>query len=396
MSRHRIRILIADDEPAVRDALIDLLKGEREMEIVATAGDAPSAIRLALHHHPDVALLDVRMPGGGGTRAAREIHAGSPRTRILALSAYDDRGTVLDMVRSGAAGYLVKGAGAIEIVDAIHRSLRGYGTLSAEVTADVLDELAGHLQEQARESEEEHQRRDRIDRVLNDGYLAVVFQPVVDLTSGRVVGLEALSRFRTQPYRSPERWFAEAAAIGLGVELEVRAASLALEAIDRIPEGTYLAVNVSPETSASPEFRDLISGVPDGRLVIEVTEHAEVEDYRPLSSALDGLRGMGIRLAVDDAGAGFASPRHVLNLAPEIIKLDMSLTRDVHSDRGRRALAAALISFAAELGSTIVAEGIESRDELAALQTLRVPCGQGHFLAPPGPLPVNRVLRLLD
>lgn len=396
MTRHTIRILIADDEPSVRDALVDLLREEPAMEVVATAGDSASAIRLALHHRPDVALLDVRMPGGGGTRAAREIRAGSPRTRILALSAYEDRSTVLDMIRAGAASYLVKGAGPPELIDAIYRTLRGHGTLSAEVTAEVLDELAGHLQERARESEMEIQRRERIARALSEGHLDMEFQPVADLATGRVVGVEALSRFTTEPYRTPDRWFEEAASVGLGVALEVRAASLALQSLPKVPEGGYLAINLSPETAGSAEFHELVSGVPPGRLVIEVTEHARVEDYQLLSAGLEHLRSKGIRLAVDDAGAGFASPRHVLNLSPEIIKLDMSLTRDIHRDRGRRALAAALISFAAELGSSIVAEGIESREELSALQDLEVPCGQGFFLARPGPLPVDEVLSLFD
>lgn len=396
MTRHTIRILIADDEPTVRDALVDLLGAEPGMEVVATAGDSASAIRMALHHRPDVALLDVRMPGGGGTQAAREIRAGSPRTRILALSAYDDRATVLDMIRAGAASYLVKGAGPPEIVDAIHRALRGHGTLSAEVTAEVLDELAGHLQVQARESEVALERRERIARALLDGHLSIVFQPVAELATGKVVGIEALSRFRDEPHRAPERWFEEAASVGLRVALEVRAASLALEALPKIPEDGYLAINLSPEAAGSAEFREMASGVPPGRLVIEVTEHAPVDDYRLLSAVLDGLRARGIRLAVDDAGAGFASPRHVLNLSPEIIKLDMSLTRDIHRDRGRRALAAALISFAAELGSTIVAEGIESHEELSVLQELGVPCGQGHFLARPGSLPQDTVLPLPD
>lgn len=384
-----IRVLVADDEVAVREALTDLIDAESSMRVVATASDAAEAIRLALQHRPDVALLDVKMPAGGGVRAAREIRAGSPRTRILAISAYEDRSTVLEMVRAGAAGYLVKGAGAREVVEAIHRCLRGHGSLSAEVTADVLDELAGHLREQARETEEEATRERRIRKILQNGSHHILFQPIVDLGSGRVLGAEALSRFPVDPPRSPDVWFTEAASVGLGVQLELRAARLALERLDEIPGECSLSLNLSPETVASDEFRAIVDDAPGERLVIEVTEHAQVGDYEILGKPLSDLREMGIRLAVDDAGAGFSSPRHILAMSPEIIKLDMSLTRGIHRDRRRRALAAALISFAGELGTTVVAEGIETDEELRALRKLGVPCGQGFHLGRPAPLPIR-------
>jgi signal transduction histidine kinase len=136
-----IRVLIAEDEPTVREALGELIDGETALRLVGSAGDAEEAIRLAREHRPDVALLDVKMPAGGGPRAAREIRAQCPDTRVVALSAYEDRATVLEMLRAGASGYLVKGTPAVEIVDAIRRSTRGQASLSAEVTADVIHEL---------------------------------------------------------------------------------------------------------------------------------------------------------------------------------------------------------------------------------------------------------------
>jgi len=136
-----ISVLIAEDEPTVREALGELIDGETALRLVGTAGDAEEAIQLARQHRPDVALLDVKMPGGGGPRAAREIRTHCPNTRVVALSAYEDRATVLEMLRAGASGYLVKGTPAVEIVDAIRRSTRGQASLSAEVTADVIHEL---------------------------------------------------------------------------------------------------------------------------------------------------------------------------------------------------------------------------------------------------------------
>ena len=145
MAVDRIRVLVAEDEEAVREALVDLLASDPAIEVVGSAKDADEAIDMASSSKPDVALVDVKMPGGGGARAAREIRANSPQTHVVALSAYEDRRTVLEMLRAGAVGYVVKGTSADEILRTIRRSLRGQGSLSVEVTADVIHELVALL-----------------------------------------------------------------------------------------------------------------------------------------------------------------------------------------------------------------------------------------------------------
>ena len=142
----RIRVMIAEDESAVREALADLVDSDPDMDLVGTVKDAAEAIDVALREHPDVALVDVKMPAGGGAHAAREIRKRSPHTQVVALSAYEDRRTVLEMLRAGVVGYLVKGTSADEILYTIRRSMRGQGSLSVEVTADVIHELASLLE----------------------------------------------------------------------------------------------------------------------------------------------------------------------------------------------------------------------------------------------------------
>ena len=137
-----IRVLVADDEEAVRLALAELVDSDPDMDLVAQVSNTDEAITAALETQPDVALVDVKMPGGGGPRAAREIVAGCPGTRVVALSAYEDRRTVLDMLRAGVVGYLVKGTPATEILRTIRRTVKGEGSLSVEITADVIRELA--------------------------------------------------------------------------------------------------------------------------------------------------------------------------------------------------------------------------------------------------------------
>jgi EAL domain-containing protein (putative c-di-GMP-specific phosphodiesterase class I)/CheY-like chemotaxis protein len=384
----RVRVLIADDQAGVRDALAALVAGDDALALVATASDASEAVMLAKTHQPDVAIVDVRMPEGGGPEATRGIASASPRTRVLALSAHTDRETVLDMLRAGATGYLVKGAGGREVLDAISRSARGERRLSSEVIAEVVSELGAHLAREDRERDWRTAQLERIRRVLeNKELLKVVFQPVVDVVSGETVGLEALSRFPTDPGGSPESWFSEARTVGLGIELEVAAARAALSHFPRLPAHAFLSINVSPETIKHRPCTDMLGAEERGRIVIEVTEHAQIEDYGEIKGSLLEARDDGVRLAVDDVGAGFASLRHILELSPDFIKLDRSLTGGIQSDRGQRALARALIAFASELGATIIAEGIETKEQVEALTALGVRYGQGYYLGRPGQLP---------
>lgn len=382
-----IRVVVADDDPRVREALADVVGEDAALELVGAAEDADGAIAMARAHRPDVAVLDVKMPGGGGPRAAREIRAACPETHVLALSAYGDRGAVLEVLRAGAVGYVMKGAAVEEILEGIHRAGRGEGTLSSGIAAEVIGELAGRLERETTESERERRRRDGIEGVLDGEALAVVFQPIFDLGSGAMVGAEALARFTAEPQRGPDWWFAEAAAVGLGTELETAAVRAAVRYLDDLPSEAYLSLNISPATATSGLLPRALSGLPNRRTVLEITEHAAVDDYDALADALRDIRSAGGRLAIDDAGAGFASLRHIVRLGPDIIKLDISLTRAIHTDRIRRALASALISFASEVEAAIVAEGVETRDELDALVALGVPYAQGYYLARPVPAP---------
>jgi EAL domain-containing protein (putative c-di-GMP-specific phosphodiesterase class I) len=232
------------------------------------------------------------------------------------------------------------------------------------------------------------ERREQILAAMQAGAMAVVFQPVVDLRRGTVAGAEALARFSMDPSRPPDGWFRAAWDVGLGVELEVYAVRAALASLGSLPAGAHLAINASPETLVSPLFHAALDPFPGHRLVVELTEHAQVDDYADVKSSMDRLRSRGVRVSVDDAGAGFSSLQHILHLRPDLIKLDRSLTRGIGSDPVRYALAAALVTFVTTIGAQICAEGVEDAGELAALQRLGVAYGQGYFLGRPSPLPL--------
>lgn len=246
----------------------------------------------------------------------------------------------------------------------------------AEVVGDQIDRDLSVQEEQQAVTR-------RIDAVLDSSGLEIVYQPIVMIDSGRVVGFEALSRFTAPPARTPDVWFAEAARVGLGVELEALAIGRALEGLWRLPESVYVAINASPATVVEGRLARLLTGIRLERVVVEVTEHEAVERYDELVAAVRPLQDDGLRIAIDDAGAGYASFRHILNLAPHMIKLDVSITRGIDGDRSRRALAAALCRFAEETGCRIVAEGVETAGELRALRELGFSKAQGYFLGRP-------------
>jgi EAL domain-containing protein (putative c-di-GMP-specific phosphodiesterase class I) len=234
--------------------------------------------------------------------------------------------------------------------------------------------------------EAEKEKHARIRAAIEEDQISIAYQPIWDVETRQPIGLECLARFSATPSRSPDRWFAEAAETGMGVTLELAAIRMALTALDTLPPHVYLAVNASPQTIMSENFAAVLEGWPPERIVLEVTEHAGVGDYCQLKMALGPIRERGVRLAIDDAGAGYSSLRHILDLQPDLIKLDMSLTRNICIDPARRALAAAMISFAGETNSKIIAEGVETAAEFATLRALGVEKAQGYFLARPMPL----------
>lgn len=219
-----------------------------------------------------------------------------------------------------------------------------------------------------------------------DGRVAV-FQPIVELRTGHAIAAEALTRFEASD-RAPAGWFAAAHSVGLGRELELASAREALDLLrtDEVPEGRAIAVNLSPGV-ALDAIDDLLDGVDASRVVLELTEYAPVADYDALERALSPHRAAGLRIAVDDTGAGYASLTHVLRLRPDVVKVDMQLVRGVDTDPVRQALVGALVRFCAVAGALVVAEGVETEAELVSLLDLGVQHGQGFFLERPGVTP---------
>jgi diguanylate cyclase (GGDEF)-like protein len=231
----------------------------------------------------------------------------------------------------------------------------------------------------------EAEQRNEVAALLEQGTSAItiVFQPVVELATGRPAGYEALSRINSEPQRGPDEWFAQAHRVGLGEELEALALRAAL-AVPGRPDGTFLALNISPRALLSGPVRAALPQDLNG-IVVELTEHELFGAEGELETELAALRARGARVALDDAGAGYAGLQQIIRIAPDILKLDRALVHGAHADGSRQALLEALIGFAGTTGAAVCAEGVEDLDDVRALVALDVTYAQGYGLARPGP-----------
>lgn len=217
--------------------------------------------------------------------------------------------------------------------------------------------------------------------VLAPGGIRVALQPVVRATDLVVVGHEALARMVVEPPRGPDWWLARAAEAGIREHLEVACLERAAD-LGSAPDGQLLFVNVSPSTIGSLDFEAVLHRLPT-RLVLEVSECEEVTDYGSLRRTLSPILERGTRLAIDDTGAGYSSLRHVIELAPDFLKLDREMVRGLDQDPVRLALVRAMVAFSGEVGTHVIAEGVETREELEAVRDAGVHFVQGYLTGRP-------------
>lgn len=227
--------------------------------------------------------------------------------------------------------------------------------------------------------------RKRVESMLDGHGVSTFQQPIISFETGLPVGVECLSRFPDLTKRGPDAWFEDAELVGLGQELELTAVRCALESLSHIPEGLYATINVSPQTVASGKVREVLEASDAKNLVVEITEHCQVEDFEELAREIAALKPHA-KIAIDDVGTGYAGLRHIVDLQPDILKMDMVLTRGIEADPARKAMTAALVQLAKEIGCKVVAEGIETKDEARAMKKLGVDCGQGYLYSRPLPV----------
>lgn len=347
-----------------------------ELVVEAVAGDTAALVvaegeRLGLHDsllgRPLSRATTIVVPDTVADRSARRLtlDRGMPVRSYLgvALRASDGRtlGVMFALNRTPLPGLGLRDA--------------RFFSVCAALVADQLEYHTRTARAYVQQSLQRFLRGDGVD---------VAWQPIIDLRDGMTLGVEALARFESRPPRPPDLWFAEAAEAGLGVDLERVVLAAAAHQRHDLPRGAYLSLNVTPEALTHDIVAWLIDTIPSEELVIEVTEHVAVTDYVDLRAALADVRERGVRLAVDDAGAGWSSLRHILRLSPDVIKLDASLTNQVGSEQVHDALVQALVTFSADVGADLIAEAIETPSTLDGLRSIGVWAGQGYLFAAPG------------
>jgi EAL domain-containing protein (putative c-di-GMP-specific phosphodiesterase class I) len=267
-----------------------------------------------------------------------------------------------------------------------HEPDHSLGRRDARFMAMLGELMTGDLDEQRRLERLSSGLHELIDKER----IAIACQPIFDILTGRCLGVEALSRFG-EPFSRPDTTFAAAEEVGLGLELERLAIRTAWVILSELGADQFLTINVGP--AALLELARRANERTDlelSSLVIEVTEHVGVESYADLRHELSPLRAQGLRLAVDDVGAGYASLHHIVELRPDFVKVDTSLVQGVAQDRLLRVTIGSLVNLALDLGATTVAEGVESAEDLTALRDLGVDAAQGYLLGRPSTDPRAR------
>jgi EAL domain-containing protein (putative c-di-GMP-specific phosphodiesterase class I) len=259
------------------------------------------------------------------------------------------------------------------------------GERDARVMNAFAELIAGELDEQRRL---ETLRVD-ITHLIDVAGVDIAYQPIVELSTRRCLGVEALARF-PKPFGPPDQTFADAERVGLALEVERLTIREAWKTIDLLAPSQFLTINVTPtallELGMRAQRRD---DLPLDKIVVEITEQSVVESYAKLRNVLAPLRRDGLRIAIDDAGAGWASLHHVVELHPDFIKVDRSLVHGVADDHARRVAVSAFVLLSLDLGATVVAEGVESRRDAATLQELGVHAAQGYALGRPSTAPAD-------
>ncbi len=381
------RVVVVDDVPERVEAVHSLLRSAGLRDVHAV--DADRATHGLATLDPDLVILGL-LQRRAAARAVLDHTVREAATSFLPVLALTDGSTELThrVLAQGARDIVAVPLHHAEVVRRVGNLLetRTLYKWQRQIKASDLTLAALHPEPAVTESARQA-LCDTILLALSRHAFHMVFQPVQHCSTGLTVGYEALARFHIEPQHSPAYWFANAGKVGLGYALELNALSLALDEMRHLSPNAFLSVNISAETLLHPGVLAVADPSIAPRLVLELTQHQPIEDYGALCQPLARLRSRGVRLALDDTGAGYESLRHMRTLAPDIIKLKADLVRGIDRDPVKRALTAALVSFADELQTDLVAKGVETPSELATLTGLGVRFAQGHLLGSPRRFP---------
>jgi EAL domain-containing protein (putative c-di-GMP-specific phosphodiesterase class I)/ActR/RegA family two-component response regulator len=369
-------VLVVDDDSQLARSLQRVLAGSAyDVTCVSSGAEAVEAI---MHTAFDVILSDIHMPGMSGVDLLSVVRAYDLDVPVILMTADPNLETAIEAVSLGALQYLVKPVpnDALLKVTARACQLRRM----AEMKRQAL-KLLGEAENQAGDRTG---LATRLDMALKTMWVA--FQPIVDLSKGRIYGYEALLRCDEPSMPHPGAVLSAAERLDRIHDVGRRVRGLAAEAFEHAPKGTVLFVNLHTRDLLDPSLYvvdEPLSKLAD-RVVLEVTERSTLDEVKDVQARVNVLRFLGYRLALDDLGAGYAGLSSFATLAPEIVKLDMSLVRNVHQSEIRRRLVGSMTSLSREMGMLVVAEGVEVEEERDTLTEMGCDLLQGYLFAQPG------------
>lgn len=377
------RLVLVDDDPTVLSSLSRALR--RAGYEVATTASPQEALAGAAQGDVDAIVTDIHMPDVSGFDLLSSVREQSPAVPVILVSGSVTTDAAMKALTERAYALLPKPCDPEELLATVNRAVRE--SREQREQREQLEHFARHA-EANRERDEARARADREHSQFEDALKLVfmVYQPIVRFSTRRVVGYEALVRSRHPDLSNPALLFQAAHRLKRLNSLAHLIRNLSVVHLAQRDPSEILFINVLPQDLDDPTFAapdsPLIAHAP--RLVLELSEEARVAG--DLAKKLTDCRDVGMRVAIDDLGAGYASLNAVAEIEPEVIKLDMVLVRDVHRHPVRQRLVRALVGAALELGVDIVAEGVETREELDCLLALGCDIFQGYLFAKPAPM----------
>ncbi|HEY1697455.1 MAG TPA: EAL domain-containing protein [Polyangiaceae bacterium] len=370
-------VLVVDDDDALARAVKRILEGEGY--VVTAVHDGAAAIETIQQEPFDVILSDIHMPGMSGVDMLRVVRAYDLDVPVILMTGSPSVETAIEAVSLGALRYLQKPTPRDVLLGAVERASRLHQM--ARMKREAL-KLGG---------EDDARAGDRaglqgcFERALDTMWMA--FQPIVDPARGRIFGYEALMRAEEPSLPHPGAILDAAERLDRLPDLGQRVRALSAAAFERAPRDTLLFVNLHSRDLLDPTLYESASPLTKlaDRVVLELTERAAVDDVKDIQSRVSVLRFHGFRLAIDDLGAGYAGLSSFVAFEPEIVKLDMSLVRDVHRSEIRRRLIESMTTLCSDMGMRVVAEGVEIADEGDCVRKCGCPLQQGYLYARPGP-----------
>jgi EAL domain-containing protein (putative c-di-GMP-specific phosphodiesterase class I) len=369
-----ISVLVVDDEVAITRMLARTLGGAGHK--VTTAHDGGEAVALVESTTFDVIVSDIRMPGMDGLTLLRAVRGRDLDVPVVFMTGNPALESAVEAIEYGAFRYLVKPFAAQELIELVERAARWHRL--ALIRREAAKEVPGHLIS---------------DRAGLEGRFALglekmwmAMQPVLSWQKRSVFAYEALLRTDEPALRNPAEFVNAAERLNRTDELGRAVRKRIAQQLADAPPDVQIFVNLHPSDIVDPELsaRDGALTPFAERIVLEVTERAALDQIRGLGAAVAQLRALGFKIALDDLGAGYAGLSSFAQLEPDVVKVDMSLVRGIHAAPLKQKLFRSMAAMCLDLGTIMIAEGVEVAEERDCLTTLGGDLYQGYLFARPG------------